>query len=83
MSYHFNPSEYNHLIGKKLGDNELLISNIEYHPDDTYTMTDGNAGNPHLLTLCTGETFKFRQFQEVIHKYGHLTYDILVLPKKN
>jgi hypothetical protein len=82
MSYHFNPSEYNHLIGKKLGDNELLIRNIEYYPDDIYTMTDGNAGKPHLLTLCNGETFKFRQFQEVIYKYGHLTYDILVLPKK-
>jgi hypothetical protein len=66
--YHFGPREYNHLIGKKVGD--LLIKNIEYSPDMVYRMTDGHAGKPHLMTLCNGETFQFRQFQEVIKKYG-------------
>ena len=75
MSYHFNPSEYNHLIRRKIGvlDLGLFIKNIEYYPDDIYLMTDGNAGNPHLLTLSNGDTFKFRHFQEVINKYGVLS----------
>jgi uncharacterized protein YlzI (FlbEa/FlbD family) len=71
MSCHFGPNEYNHLIGEKLNNN-LLIQNIEYAPDTIYTMTDGYAGNPHLLTLCNGDTFQFRHFQEVINKYGEL-----------
>jgi hypothetical protein len=71
MTYHFNPSEYNHLIGRKIW--VLFIKNIEYCPDDIYVMTDGNAGKPHLLTLSNGETFQFRQFQEVINKYGDLS----------
>ena len=70
MPYHFGENEYNYLIGKKLG--ELLIKNIEYIPDNTYIISDGNAGNPYLLTLCNGDTFQFRQFQEVINKYGVL-----------
>ena len=69
-SYHFGDNEYNHLIGQKIG--ELLIKNIEYSPDDLYNMTDGNAGKPYLLILSNGETFQFRQFQEVINKYGPL-----------
>lgn len=68
MPYHFGENEYNHLIGRKLG--ELLIKNIEYIPDNIYITSDGNAGKPYLLTLCNGDTFKFRQFQEVINKYG-------------
>lgn len=70
MSYHFGENEYNHLIGQKVG--ELLIKNIEYIPDNIYIISDGNAGNPYLLTLCNGDTFQFRQFQEVINKYGFL-----------
>jgi hypothetical protein len=35
-------------------------------------MNDGHFGNPYLLTLCNGETFHFRQFQEAINKYGSL-----------
>jgi hypothetical protein len=73
MSYHFNPTEYNHLIGRKIGSLDLFIKNIEYYPDDIYVMTDGNAGKPHLLTLSNEETFKFRQFQEVVNKYGVLS----------
>ena len=58
MSYHFSPNEYNHLIGETLGDN-LLIIYIEYIPDNNYIMTDGNFGNPYLLTLSNTkqETF--------------------------
>ena len=67
MTYHFGNNEYAHLIGKELGD--LLIENIEYSPDDVYTMTDGNSGKPYLLVLSNGDTFQFRQFQEVINKY--------------
>jgi hypothetical protein len=67
MSYHFGANEYNHWIGKPLG--ELVIKNIEYIPDSIYRMTDGHAGNPHLLTLSNGDTFPFRQFQEAIDKY--------------
>jgi uncharacterized protein YlzI (FlbEa/FlbD family) len=71
MTYHFGNNEYAHLIGKELvGD--LLIENIEYSPDDVYTMTDGNSGKPYLLVLSNGDTFQFRQFQEVINKYGEL-----------
>jgi len=70
MSYHFGAGEYNHLIGRKVG--ELLIVNIKYDPDSVYIMTDGHAGKPHLLFLCNGETFQFRQFQEVVDKYGSL-----------
>lgn len=70
MPYHFGENEYNHLIREKIG--ELLIKNIEYIPDNIYIISDGNAGNPYLLTLCNGDTFKFRQFQEVIKKYGLL-----------
>jgi hypothetical protein len=73
MTYHFGKNEYNHLIGRKLG--ELLIKNIEYIPDNIYIINDGNAGNPYLLTLCNGDTFQFRQFQEVINKYGSLKYE--------
>ena len=68
MTYHFGNKEYNHLIGRKLGD--WVIENIEYSPDDDYMMTDGNYGKPYLLVLSNGDTFKFRQFQEVINKYG-------------
>jgi hypothetical protein len=70
MSYHFGENEYSYLIGKKLG--ILLIKNIEYISDNIYIMTDGHFGKPYLLTLCNGETFQFRQFQEVINKYGYL-----------
>jgi len=70
MTYHFNPSEYNYLIQRTIGN--LVITNIEYCPDDTYNMTDGHAGNPYLLILSNGDTFKFRYFQEVINKYGVL-----------
>jgi len=70
MSYHFGENEYNHLIGQKIGD--LLIKNIEYKPDNIYTMTDGNSGKPYLLNLDNGDVFQFRQFQEVINKYGNL-----------
>lgn len=70
MPYHFGENEYNHLIGRKVG--ELFIKNIEYIPDDNYMMTDGHAGKPYLLTLCNGSTFQFRQFQEVVNKYGDL-----------
>lgn len=70
MSYHFSQNEYNHLIGRKLG--ELFIENIEYIPDDTYMMSDGHAGKPYLLSLSNGNTFQFRQFQEVVNKYGGL-----------
>ena len=70
MSYHFSANEYNHLIGQKIGD--LVIKNIEYKPDNVYSMTDGHSGNPYLLILSNGNTFRFRQFQEVINKYGDL-----------
>jgi hypothetical protein len=73
MSYHFSPNEYNHLIGQTLGD-ELLIINIEYSPDNIYITTDGHMGNPHLLTLSNGDTFQFRQFTEVINKYGDILH---------
>jgi hypothetical protein len=67
MTYHFGNNEYKHFIGRKIGD--LLIINIEYIPDDVYIMTDGNSGKPYLLVLSNGDTFQFRQFQEVINKY--------------
>lgn len=70
MGYHFGRNEYIYLIGRKLGD--LLIKDIEYSPDNDYCMNDGHFGNPYLLTLCNGETFQFRQFQEAINKYGSL-----------
>ena len=70
MPYHFGEKEYNHLIGRKIGN--FIIINIEYRPDDVYMMTDGHAGNPYLLILCNKDTFMFRQFQEVINKYGCL-----------
>jgi uncharacterized protein YlzI (FlbEa/FlbD family) len=70
MTYHFGANEYNHLIGREI--NNFLIKNIEYRPDDTYTMTDGHSGNPYLLILSNGDTFQFRQFEEVINKYGQL-----------
>ena len=69
MSYHFGPNEYNHLIGKTLG--KLLITNIEYSPDNIYISTDGHSGKPHLLSLSNGDTFQFRDFKEVINKYGN------------
>ena len=68
MTFHFGNNEYNHLIGRKLGG--VLIKNIEYSPDDVYTMTDGHSGKAYLLVLSNGDTFPFRQFQEVIDKYG-------------
>jgi len=68
MTYHFGNNEYNHFIGRKVGG--LLIKKIEYNPDDVYTMTDGHSGNPYLLVLSNEDTFPFRQFQEVIDKYG-------------
>lgn len=70
MPYHFGNNEYNYLIGQDLG--VLQIKNIEYIPDDIYIMTDGHSGKPYLLTLSNGETFQFRQFQEVVNKYGDL-----------
>jgi hypothetical protein len=71
MSYHFSPNEYNHLIGQTLG-GKLEIINIEHSPDNIYMTTDGHMGNPHLLTLSNGDTFKFRHFTEVINKYGDI-----------
>ena len=68
MTYHFGNNEYAHLIGRKVGG--VLIENIEYSPDDVYTMTDGHSGKPYILVLSNGDTFPFRQFQEVIDKYG-------------
>jgi hypothetical protein len=70
MSYHFSGTEYNHLIGQKIGN--LVIKNIEYNPDNLYSMTDGHSGKPYLLILSNRNTFRFRQFQEVINKYGNL-----------
>ena len=70
MPYHFGENEYNHLIGRKLG--EVFIKNIEYIPDNIYIMSDGHSGKPYVLTFDNGETFQFRQFQEVINKYGNL-----------
>lgn len=67
---HFGINEYNHLIGLKIDD--LFINNIEYLPDTIYTLTDGNYGKPYLLIFSNGETFQFRQFQEVINKFGNL-----------
>jgi hypothetical protein len=75
MSYHFGGNEYKYLIGRTLGD--LLIKNIEYSPDSDYFMNDGQFGNPYLLTLCNGDTFQFRQFQEAINKYGCLKSNCL------
>lgn len=73
MSYHFGNNEYKHLIGKKIGD--YVIKNIEYNPDDIYKMTDGFSGKPYLLILCNNDTFQFRQFQEIINKYGDLKFE--------
>jgi hypothetical protein len=70
MPHHFGRNEYNYLIGRKLG--ELIILNIEYSPDESYLINDGYNGNPYLLTLCNGDTFNFRNFQEAISKYGRL-----------
>jgi hypothetical protein len=70
MPYHFGNNEYIHLIGKKIGD--LLIINIEYNPDNLYLITDGYSGKPYLLVLSNGDNFQFRQFEEVINKYGSL-----------
>ena len=72
MSYHFGNNEYVHLIGRKIGD--LLITNIEYSPDDVYMMTDGYSGKPYLLILSNGNKFQFRQFEEVINIYGSFTH---------
>jgi hypothetical protein len=71
MPYHFGNNEYRHLVGGTV--NGLLIQNIEYSPDDVYRNTDGHAGKPYLLFLDNGITFQFRQFQEVIDKYGEFT----------
>ena len=68
--YHFGNNEYAHLIGRKIGD--LLINNIEYSPDNTYIDTDGYSGNVYLLILSNRDNFQFRQFEEVINKYGSL-----------
>ena len=70
MPYHFGKNEWDHYIGKQLGD--FIIINIEYSPDSVYIMTDGHAGKPHLLILSNGDTFRFRHFEEVIIKYGDL-----------
>lgn len=70
MSYHFGKNEYNNLIKQKLDD--LVIKNIEYIPDNLYMLSDGNVGKPYVLTLCNSDIFQFRQFQEVINKYGYL-----------
>lgn len=70
MPYHFGANEYNHLIGRILGD--LIIKNIEYSPDNIYILSNGHAGKPYLLTLCNGTTFQFRQFQEVVNKYENV-----------
>jgi hypothetical protein len=70
MPYHYGDNEYKHLIGQKIG--EFLIKNIEYLPDNDYIINDGYIGNPYLLILDNEDTFQFRQFQEVINKYGCL-----------
>jgi uncharacterized protein YlzI (FlbEa/FlbD family) len=72
MPYHFGNNEYIHLIGRTIGISDLLIENIEYSPDNTYIDTDGYSGKPYLLILSNGDKFQFRQFEEVINKYGNL-----------
>jgi hypothetical protein len=69
MPYHFGNDEYKHLIGGTL--DNVIIKDIIYNPDDVYMATDGHAGKPYLLMLNNGISFQFRQFQEVIHKYGN------------
>ncbi len=68
MPYHFGNNEYNHLIGGTVGN--VVIKDIEFSPDIIYMGTYGYAGNPYLLVLNNGKTFQFRQFQDVINKYG-------------
>jgi hypothetical protein len=70
MTYHFGENEYKHLIGRKIGD--FFIKNIEYSPDEIYIHNDGYLGNAYLLVLSNDVKFQFRQFQEVIDKYGCL-----------
>jgi len=70
MTYHFGENEYKHLIGRKIGD--CVIKNIEYSPDEIYINNDGYFGNAYLLVLSNDVNFQFREFQEVINKYGCL-----------
>ena len=73
MVYHFGPNEYNYLIGSKIG--IFLIKHIAFIPDNIYNNTDGQAGNGYLIIFENKETFSFRNFQEVVDKYGNLEID--------
>ena len=81
MSYHYGNNEYYHLVGKTLIDplNNIgrVIQGIREDRDSIYQFTDGRYGNAYriyLLAIGSDETedFHFRNFQEVVKRYGEL-----------
>lgn len=83
MSYHFGPSQYEHLNnGYVLSRGENLcrywIKSLRYSPDSIYQNTDGHAGNAFCVDLIklddndnkTQIFVHFRHFGEIAKIYG-------------
>ena len=98
MTYHFGNNEYYNLVGKSLVDSSgviRIIQKICEEHDSLYNMTDGYAGNAYRIYLMVAgndemESLHFRNFIEVIEKYGELenvkpsaSLTIKPKPKKN
>ena len=80
MTYHFGSNEYYHLVGRVLV-NEAgicrVIQGLQEEHDSAYRFTDGIAGNAYRVYVMVAgstemESFHFRNFREVIKKYGEL-----------
>ena len=81
MSIHYRPDSYYYFVGRTLYDAKRhvrrIIQRFENAPDTVYRMTNGQYGNAYCIYVMvegsdTRERFCFRNFIEVIQKYGEL-----------
>jgi hypothetical protein len=80
MTYHFGSNEYYHLVGRVLINESgvcRVIQGLQEEHDSVYRFTDGIYGNAYMVYLIIAgstemESFHFRNFVEVIKKYGEL-----------
>lgn len=83
MTYHFGNNEYYHLVGRVLIDQHnvcRVIQGMIEERDSIYRLTDGHAGNAYRVYLMAAgtdeiESLHFRNFKEVVRKYGELQPD--------
>lgn len=77
MSYHFaGVSGYKYLIGSTLTNKSggvYVIKDIRPYFDELYSRTDGLVGDSCEVVFEDGTTCSFRNFSEIVSKYGKPT----------